>query len=45
MDGEGRVQIFAGTKVEGSQDGPALECQFKQPIGICATYATLNQTR
>lgn len=32
MDGEGRAQIFAGTKVEGSQDGPALECRLKQPI-------------
>ena len=35
IDEEGRVQIFAGTKVEGSQDVPVLECQFKQPIGIC----------
>ena len=35
IDDEGRVQIFAGTKVEGSQDVPVLECQFKQPIGIC----------
>lgn len=38
MDGERRVQIFAGTKVEGSQDGPALECQVKQPIGICFEF-------
>ena len=35
IDEEGRVQIFAGTKVEGSQDVFVLECQFKQPIGIC----------
>ena len=28
MDRKGRVQIFAETQVEGSQDGPALECQF-----------------
>lgn len=38
IDEEGRVQIFAGTKVEGSQDGPVLECQFKQPIGICVEF-------
>ena len=30
-----RVEIFAGTKVEGSQDVLVLECQFKQPIGTC----------
>ena len=35
IDEEGRVQIFAGTKVEGSQDVPVSECQFKQPIGNC----------
>ena len=35
IDDEGRIQIFAGTKVEGSHDVPVLECQFKQPIGIC----------
>ncbi|KAL9976604.1 hypothetical protein ACROYT_G013925 [Oculina patagonica] len=29
IDGDGRVQIFAGTNVEGSQDGPVLECQFE----------------
>ena len=34
IDEEGRVQKFAGTKVEESQDVPVLECQFKQPIGI-----------
>ena len=38
IDGDGRVQIFAGTKVEGSQDGPVLECQFKQPTGICVEF-------
>ena len=38
IDEEGRVQIFAGTKLEGSQDGPVLECQFKQPIGICVEF-------
>ena len=32
---EGRVQIFPGTKVEGSPDVAVLEFQFKQPIGIC----------
>lgn len=38
IDEEGTVQLFAGTKVEGSQDGPVLECQFKQPIGICVEF-------
>ena len=38
IDGDGRVQIFAGTKVEGSQDGPVLECQFKQPTSICVEF-------
>ena len=38
IDAEGRVQIFAGTRVEGSQDGPVLECQFKQPVGICVEF-------
>ena len=38
IDGDGNVQIFAGTKVEGSQDGPVLECQFKQPTGICVEF-------
>ena len=35
IDEGGRVEIFAGTKVEGSQDVLVLECQFKQPIGTC----------
>ena len=38
IDEEGTVQLFAGTKVEGSQDGPVLECQFKKPIGICVEF-------
>ena len=38
IDEDGRVQIFARTKVEGSQDGPVLECQFKQPTGICVEF-------
>ena len=38
IDGDSRVQIFAGTKVEGSQDGPVLECQFKQPTGTCVEF-------
>ena len=38
IDEEGRVQTFAGTKVEGSQDNPVLECQFKQPTGICVEF-------
>ena len=48
---EGRVQKFAGTKVEESKDVPVLECQFKQPISIRVEltslyiFATLNQTR
>ena len=51
IDEEGRVQKFAGTKVEESQDIPVLECQFKQPISIRVEltslyiFATLNQTR
>ena len=51
IDEEGRVQKFAGTKVEESQDVPVLACQFKQPISIRVEltslyiFATLNQTR
>lgn len=34
----GNIKIFAGTKVEGSQDGPDLECQFTQPVGVCVEF-------
>ena len=50
MGGEDRVQIFAGTKVEGSQDSPALECQlvnqsaFVLSLTLLYTYTMPNLT-
>ena len=35
------INLFAGSKVEGCQDGPAKQCQFKQPIGICVEFDTV----
>ena len=35
---DGESQRFAGSEVDGCQDGPAAECQFKQPIGICVEF-------
>ena len=33
----GELEIFAGTE-EGSVDGPAESCRFKQPLGICTEF-------
>ena len=35
---DGESQPFACSEVDGCQDGPAAECQFKQPIGICVEF-------
>ncbi len=39
------INLFAGSKVEGCQDGPAAKCQFKQPIGICIKVDTVVYAR
>ena len=47
MGGEDRVQIFAGTKVEGSQDSPGLVNQsaFVLSLTLLYTYTMPNLTR
>lgn len=38
IDEDNSVHVFAGKDVEGCQDGPVKECQFKQPMGICVEF-------
>ena len=38
IDVQGRIQMFAGTGIEGSRDGLASECQFQQPVGLCVEF-------
>ena len=38
IDVQGRLQMFAGTGVEGSRDGLVSECQFQQPVGLCVEF-------
>ena len=33
----GELEKFAGAE-EGSVDGPAESCRFKQPLGICTEF-------
>eukprot|EP00795_Rhopilema_esculentum_P015168 gene15168-6361_t len=41
IDHDDETKLFAGSKVEGCQDGPAKQCQFKQPIGISVEFDTV----
>ena len=41
IDNDYEIKLFAGSKEEGCQDGPAKQCQFKQPIGICVAFDTV----
>ena len=38
IDVQGRIQMFAGTGIEGSRDGLVPECQFQQPVGLCVEF-------
>ena len=38
IDVQGRIQMFAGTGVEGSRDGLVSKSQFQQPVGLCVEF-------
>ena len=38
VDVQGRMQMFAGACVEGSQDGLVSEGRFQEPVGLCVEF-------
>lgn len=38
MSRHNNIDKFAGSEVEGLQDGPVAECKFKQPKGFCVEF-------